>query len=81
MVLLNMFGVSMLAGCVTTDEVVLVEPGAARYVNYSPGFTGYSQGYDGYGNYNDGYGPSFWNPRTYFYTGYNHGYAKNAYTT
>ena len=42
--------------------------------DYSPGFTGYSSGFGGYGGYLNGYGPSFWNPRYYYYTGYNQGY-------
>lgn len=47
------------------------------YADYSPGFTGYTVGYDGYGTYDDGYGPSFWNPRFYYYSGYNHGYPQH----
>ena len=41
---------------------------------YSPGFTGFSTGFGGYGGYLNGYGPAFWNPRYYYYTGYNQGY-------
>ena len=63
----------VLSGC--AGDTVQFED-APDYADYSPGYTGYTVGYDGYGTYNDGYGPSFWNPRYYFYTGYNHGYPK-----
>lgn len=61
----------VLSGCVG-DKVQIQD--SPDYADYSPGYTGYTVGYDGYGDYDDGYGPSFWNPRYYFYTGYNHGY-------
>lgn len=63
--------VALLSGC-AGDRVQIQD--SPDYADYSPGYTGYTVGYDGYGDYDDGYGPSFWNPRYYFYTGYNHGY-------
>ena len=64
-------GALSLVGC-ANDTVEFRD--TTSYAQYSPGYTGYTVGYDGYGNYNDGFGPSFWNPRYYFYRGYNEGY-------
>lgn len=60
-----------LSGCAGTTLQIEDKP---DFSDYSPGYTGYTVGYDGYGDYDDGYGPSFWNPRYYYYSGYNHGY-------
>ncbi len=69
--LFGLFSLTVLSGCVGNTMQV---QDATDYSDYSPGYTGYTVGYDGYGDYDDGYGPSFWNPRYYFYTGYNQGY-------
>lgn len=76
-----LFGISsllLLSGC--AGDTVQIQD-APDYADYSPGYTGYTVGYDGYGTYDDGYGPSFWNPRNYYYTGYNHGYRNGSYYT
>lgn len=67
---------AVLSGCAGDTIQIQDKP---DYADYSPGYTGYTQGYDGYGDYDDGYGPSFWNPRYYYYSGYNHGYGQNHY--
>lgn len=71
-----LLAIQLLASC--AGDTVQFED-APDYADYSPGYTGYTVGYDGYGDYDDGYGPSFWNPRYYFYRGYNHGYPKAKY--
>ncbi len=82
-VLLVTLSIALISGCSTTSNsntVDEVEIGRYKCGDYSPGYTGFTTGYDGYGDYDDGYGPSFWNPRHYFYTGYEHAYNTHSYT-
>ena len=62
------------SGCMLDRDVNREVDWSPNKKDYYPGFTGYSTGFGGYGGYLNGYGPSFWNPRYYYYTGYNQGY-------